>query len=622
VHQQQEDRGYMTRTGRFARFAWSVLAYNVAVILWGVYVRATGSGAGCGAHWPLCDGVVMPLPKSVALVVEFTHRVSSGIVLPLVVGVLIGAFRLFPSGHAARRAAQFALLFTITEALVGAALVKFGLVNHNASAARAVVMAIHLLNTFALLAALTLTAWWSSGGRPLRLRGQGAVGWALGLALFGCVLMAVSGALTALGDTLFPVRDHVDAVRQGLTATGHFLERLRALHPMIAVSVGMYLIAVAALVFRLRPDAVVQRFAHALGLLFFTQVCLGFINILLMAPVWMQMIHLLAADLVWVCLVLLTASALAEGVRHVDMAGVEVTDVPPEPRSSLQRATWRDYLALTKPRVISLLLFTTLTAMVVAAGGWPGTGLMVMVAIGGYMAAGAANAINMVIDWDIDGRMHRTANRPTVTRTISVANALLFALALAVGATTILWWAANLLTAMLAMAGLAFYVVVYTVLLKRRTWHNIVIGGAAGAFPPLVGCAAVTGHLSVLAWLLFAIVFFWTPVHFWALALLLKDDYAAAGVPMLPVALGERATVIQIALYAVATAMISLVPWVEREVGGVYLVGAVMLNAALLARSLSLYRTPQRHEAFVLFKYSMVYLALLFLVMAVDRSMG
>jgi protoheme IX farnesyltransferase len=266
------------------------------------------------------------------------------------------------------------------------------------------------------------------------------------------------------------------------------------------------------------------------------------------------------------------------------------------------RATWRDYLALTKPKVISLLLFTTLAAMFIAAKGWPGGWLFLAVAIGGYLSAGAANAINMVIDRDIDGTMARTAKRPTVTQSIPTSRALLFAFALEAGSFLILTLGANLLAAMLAFAGLVFYVIVYTLLLKRRTWHNIVIGGAAGAFPPLVGWAAVTGELAPLAWYLFAIVFVWTPAHFWALALLIKDDYAKAGVPMLPVVLGERVTVIQITAYALLTAVVSTLPFVQGMAGYGYVVAATLLNALLVIRSLQLLRTTDRPRALVLYK--------------------
>jgi protoheme IX farnesyltransferase len=213
-----------------------------------------------------------------------------------------------------------------------------------------------------------------------------------------------------------------------------------------------------------------------------------------------------------------------------------------------------------------------------------------------------------------------------VTEAIPAASALKFAVALMVGSFALLTWAANLLSALMALSGLAFYVIIYTLLLKRRTWYNIVIGGAAGAFPPLVGWAAITGDLSPLAWCLFGIIFLWTPVHFWALAIVIKDDYARAGVPMLPVVRGERATVVQIGYYTLLTVAISILPLMLPESGGqaafgwFYVAAAVLLNAVLVLRSFQLYRQPDRPHAASLFKYSMLYLALLFLAMAVDRG--
>ncbi len=289
--------------------------------------------------------------------------------------------------------------------------------------------------------------------------------------------------------------------------------------------------------------------------------------------------------------------------------------------------TWRDlvnaYIVLTKPRIISLLLFTTLAALFIANDArHPVTLLMFLtVALGGYMAAGAANTINMVIDRDIDGRMARTAKRPTVTQYISSRNALLFAFTLAALSFVMLWQAGCLLSAWLAMAGLAFYVVIYTLILKRRTWQNIVWGGAAGAFPPLVGWTAVTHSLNGFAWMLFAIIFLWTPVHFWALAILLKEDYTKAGIPMLPSVRGERVTVVQIAWYTVATVAITLAPFALHYTGGIYLVGALVLNAILARYVSKLYASPGRPQASHLFHYSMLYLALLFLVMAIDHNL-
>jgi len=291
------------------------------------------------------------------------------------------------------------------------------------------------------------------------------------------------------------------------------------------------------------------------------------------------------------------------------------------------RATWRDYLTLTKPKVISLLLLTTVGAMFIAARGFPGWLPLLGVLVGGYMSAGAAGVFNMVYDRDIDVRMKRTANRPTVTSVVSSRDALLFGAALTFGSFVVIAMTTNVLAALLSWAGIAFYVIVYTMWLKRSTWQNIVIGGAAGAVPPLVGWAAVTGNLSLLAWFLFALVFFWTPVHFWALALMIKDDYAAVGVPMAPSVIGERATVLQMVMYALLTVVLTVIPFALHEFGVGYFLAALVLNVMLLLRVARLFVTVQcgeavdRPSALSLYKYSMSYLALLFLAMALERAL-
>jgi protoheme IX farnesyltransferase len=378
--------------------------------------------------------------------------------------------------------------------------------------------------------------------------------------------------------------------------------------------VGLYLVLAAGLLAHLRPSSQVKRLAPLVWTVLFAQMALGAVNMLLLAPVALQLAHLLVADILWIVLLLQGAEACAEGVPQVEIAHARREEQP------LGGATWRDYIALTKPRVISLLLFTTLAAMFIAQGGMPDPLVLLAVALGGYMAAGSANAINMVVERDLDGRMDRTAGRPTVTQKIPSRDALLFAFALAGVSFAALWAFANMLAAMLALAGLVCYVIVYTIFLKRRSWTNIVIGGAAGAFPPLVGWASVTGDLSLLAWCLFAIIFVWTPVHFWALALILKDDYAKAGVPMLPVVMGDRATIVQIAWYAAVTIVLSAMPAVMGQTGSLYLWAAALLNIVLVERCLQLYLKRDRPRAGSLFKYSMLYLALLFLAMAVDRS--
>ncbi|MHA0035681.1 heme o synthase [Deinococcus sp. PESE-13] len=297
-----------------------------------------------------------------------------------------------------------------------------------------------------------------------------------------------------------------------------------------------------------------------------------------------------------------------------------------------RHATWRDYLALTKPKVISLLLWTTVTAMFMAARGWPGDTfwsglwLLVVVSVAGYMSAGSAGVFNMIIDRDIDLKMTRTAGRPTSSGLISTRNAAIFGTTLQVLSFVMLWVWGTPLAAWMSLAGFVFYVVIYTQWLKRTTWHNIVIGGAAGCFPPLVGWAAVTGDLNLFAGYLFAIIFFWTPVHFWALALMIKEEYREVGIPMLPVVHGDHMTVAQIGLYAIYTVVLSLMPVYFGAVSWIYFVSGALLGVWLLWLSYKLYRhvasgqPAERKVAVPLYLYSMLYLALLFLAGAIDRA--
>ncbi|MDO4245036.1 MAG: heme o synthase [Deinococcus sp.] len=311
------------------------------------------------------------------------------------------------------------------------------------------------------------------------------------------------------------------------------------------------------------------------------------------------------------------------------MTSTPMTDsLPPVP----VRATWRDYLALTKPKVISLLLWTTITAMFMAARGWPGDTflgglwLLTVVSLAGYMSAGSAGVFNMIIDRDIDLKMTRTASRPTSSGLISSRNAAIFGAALQILSFVMLWVWGTPLAAWMSLAGFVFYVVIYTMWLKRTTWHNIVIGGAAGCFPPLVGWAAVTGDLNLFAGYLFAIIFFWTPVHFWALALMIKEEYREVGIPMLPVVHGDKMTVAQIGLYAIYTVILSLMPVYTGDVGWIYFVSGALLGAWLMWLSYKLYRhviagnAVERKVAVPLYLYSMLYLALLFVAGAIDRA--
>ncbi|MGH3047799.1 MAG: heme o synthase [Gaiellaceae bacterium] len=280
--------------------------------------------------------------------------------------------------------------------------------------------------------------------------------------------------------------------------------------------------------------------------------------------------------------------------------------------------SWRDYVTLTKPRIMVLLLVTGAGGMIVGAGGLPSAGLA-LAALGGLaLACGGASALNHVLDSDIDTRMRRTAARPVAAGRVAPERALEFGLALSALSFVVLTSFVNVLAALLALAGNLFYVLVYTRWLKRSTPQNIVIGGAAGAVPPLVGWAAATGNLTVPALFLFLVVFFWTPPHFWALALLIKRDYAEAGVPMLPVVRGERETARSIVRYSLVLVAITLLPVVWRTLGAVYLGAAVALGLAFLWLALSLARETTPARARRLFNYSLAYLALLFVAMAVD----
>jgi protoheme IX farnesyltransferase len=276
------------------------------------------------------------------------------------------------------------------------------------------------------------------------------------------------------------------------------------------------------------------------------------------------------------------------------------------------------FVALTKPRIIELLLVTTVPAMIVAEGGLPAGTLIVATVVGGTLAAGGANTFNMYADRDIDRLMERTRNRPLVTGEVEPAHALVFGAVLEVAAFALLWSAVNLLSALLAVSACLFYVFVYTLWLKRTSRQNIVIGGAAGAVPVLVGWAAVTGELALTAWLLFAVVFFWTPPHFWALAIKYRADYEAANVPMLPVVVSVRTTARQMLAYTVVVAALAVAVWPVADLGWIYGAAAVVASGVFLLDVGRLVGDPTPRRAMRVFGFSITYLTVLFGALAAD----
>jgi heme A synthase len=310
---------------RLERLAWLVLAWNVAVILWGALVRATGSGAGCGAHWPLCNGEILPRAPALATIIEFTHRATSGVALLAVLFLAIRVFRAKPSGHPARSAAGASVLFILSEAAVGAGLVLFRLVADNESVARALFMAVHLMNTFVLLACLTLTAHWCSAEARPRFTSRA---WPLALAAAALLLVGTSGAVAALGDTLYPSRSILGGLAADVSPTVHSLVRLRVAHPLLALLGALAVGLAVASVLRAHADASLRRSAWSLAGLVLLQLLVGLANVALLAPVWMQLVHLLLADLVWIAFVLMSVRALSAGPAQAGRGGSTIGTGP------------------------------------------------------------------------------------------------------------------------------------------------------------------------------------------------------------------------------------------------------------------------------------------------------
>jgi heme A synthase len=311
-----------------ARFAWGLLAYDVCVMAWGAFVRATGSGAGCGRHWPLCNGEIIPRAPRVATLVELSHRVSSGITL---VGALLlagWAIRSYPAGHRVRRGAYLTAGLTAAEAVIGAGLVLFKLVEHDASMLRAFSMSLHLMNTFLLLASLATTAWWASGGRATKREGQRAIVAIFGSLLAAMLLVGASGSVAALGDTLFPSRSVTEGFAQDFSAGAHLFIRLRMIHPVLAATTAGAIIVCMSLARALWPTPAVRGFSRLAATLAAAQIAAGLIDVLARAPVWMQLVHLIMADLVWIALVLTGAAALAEAPAAQAVGGAVVTARP------------------------------------------------------------------------------------------------------------------------------------------------------------------------------------------------------------------------------------------------------------------------------------------------------
>jgi protoheme IX farnesyltransferase len=593
---------------RFAKLAVAASIATYVLIVVGGLVRATDSGLGC-PDWPACFGKWVPPPELHAWI-EHSHR----LVAALAVGPLVGAVGLITVLTRRRQdrpllfAAILAGILVILQALLGGQVVIQQL--------RAELVTAHLAMALTVLA-LTLVIADRAASGPLPAVAPGLPSRLVavtGAAVLAQMLLgswvAGTGAGLAFSDfplmkgTLFPT----------VSAGG---EVVQLAHRALAVIVAVLVVWTARQVRRTTADPRARRLAGLAVLLIAVQVALGAANIWSRLSALFVVPHLAVGAALWATIVLLYLALrrLPVVVRASAPARARQPDAPASSIGDSLRA----YLALTKPRIIELLLVTTIPTMVLAQRGIPSIWLMAAVVFGGSLAAGGANTINMYIDRDIDDLMRRTRHRPLPRHAVTPGRALAFGIVLSVLSFAWLTVTVNLLSALLAASAIAFYVFVYTLWLKRSTPQNIVIGGAAGCVPVLVAWAAVTGTVQVPALILFAIVFYWTPPHFWALALRYRGDYAAANVPMLPVVRGEAETARQIVIYTVLLVAVSLLLFPAAQMGLIYLVSALVLGAAFVWYALRVARdTGDGRAAIHLFRFSISYLTLLFAAVAAD----
>ena len=650
---------------RFQKLAAITVVATLLLVILGVVVRATGSGMGC-PDWPTCHGAWIPPTDDYRAWLEWWHRTVAATIGILILGVALLAWR----DHRDRRSILWPSVAAVHlvgfQAWLGRETVRL---NNSGESVTA-----HLAAAMSLLGLLVYLLVRSR--YPARIAGRGASQRFTLLAVFSAVatfaLLLFGSNVTATSQWYvfkdWPLMDG------GLFPALTDMNTAHVLHRWVAGVVGVIVVATGWAAWRTqRRRPVLVRLGVATAVLFLAQAVVGGLQVLTGLEEWTQTLHLALGAITWG---LATALAVA-AYYEARLAEAPETRIAPEtptgsgagpgsgggpgpgsggigpgpgsggigpgpgsggigPGEDLAAApgsrrsgTVRAYIALTKPRIIELLLITTIPAMVLATRELPGMNvaewlrLAFWTMLGGSLAAGSANAINQYLDRDIDLLMVRTRRRPLPAHDVPPENAVVFGIVLGVIAIAMMAFFVNLVAAFLTLLAIAFYVVVYTIMLKRTTPQNIVIGGAAGALPPVIGWAAVTGRVEVPALLLFAIVFYWTPPHFWALALRIRKDYEAARVPMLPVVKGVPETARQIALYTMLLVAISLVFFAVARMGLVYLFAAVVLGAAFLWRAFVLWRQAASPDgslaqAIRLYRFSISYLTLLFVAVAVD----
>jgi protoheme IX farnesyltransferase len=626
---------------RFQKIAVATVIATVLLVTVGVIVRATGSGMGC-PDWPLCYGQLIPPLDDSKAWWEWIHRTIAAVIGFLILGVAFFAWK----DHRDRASILWPSLFAVVlvgfQAWLGRETVRLNNAGDSVIAHLAAAMSL-----LGVLVYVTVRSFYPArlpargGSQRFTLLAVLTAAAMFGLLLFGSNVTAQDAGLVfpdwpLMNGSLVPFTPGLDDQVRGLY-------EVHVLHRYVAAFVLVLVWTTAIVAWRTqRSRRVVVWLAVAIGVVFPVQVVVGGLQVVTVLADWTQTLHVALSALLWGLSVALavtayyearlaapSASALPAGGSGGGAGGGPDDGGAHEAAPSSRAATVRAYVALTKPRIIELLLITTIPAMVLATRDLPGMNLpewlrlAFWTLVAGSLAAGSANAINQYLDRDIDLLMSRTRRRPLPAHDVTPENALVFGIVLGIVSIALMAFFVNLVSAFLTLLAIAFYVVVYTILLKRTTPQNIVIGGAAGALPPVIGWAAVTGRVEIPALLLFALVFYWTPPHFWALALRIRKDYEAARVPMLPVVKGVPETARQIALYTMLLVAISLVFWPVAAMGPVYLVAAVGLGAVFLWRAFVLWRQAASPEgslaqAIRLYKYSISYLTLLFAAVAID----
>jgi protoheme IX farnesyltransferase len=592
-----------------------LLGATIGLVVIGVIVRATDSGMGC-PDWPLCYGQLIPPTTDSGDVIaykawlEWIHRAIAALIGLIALSVVVIALRNLKGRQSLQGASIALLALVLFQAWLGRQTVLESNSGQSVTAHLATAMAFVGLQVWVLarsgydetLAGIRR----ASGSVVAPIVAAGSI---YALLLFGSNVTGTDTGLLypdwpLMGGTLFPPITE--------------LSTPMVVHRYATAIVALILISAIWIVRREKgSSARVRQLLTYAAVVFAVQCVIGAIQIFTKLAPWTQTLHVALATLIWILTVGAASIALLEGRT----AGGSTPGTPRRTELTL-RETIFAYVALTKPRIVELLLITTVPAMFLAAHGFPPLALIAATLVGGTLSAASANVFNCIVDADIDAKMARTAARPLVTGQISVGAALLFASILGVTSFIFLALTTTTMAAFVSLLAIAFYVLVYTLILKRSTPQNIVIGGAAGALPPVIGWAAVTGDISLVPILLFALVFYWTPPHFWALALRIGPDYAAAGVPMLPVTAGAAETARQIWLYTILLVTISLTLWAVAGMGLVYLAVAVVGGAIFLLRAWRL-RSDVLGDGLLrgatrLYRYSISYLTLIFAAIAID----